>query len=194
MDKKKSVAVCVTAVFYIMLFAVVGSCFMAFKYEDEKVVVNDPMIYANAGISVVDTKTNKPIEKLTFSEVKLGLKPVTGEQAHDTKIPVTVTDKNGSEGIYAKFKVLSDNSITIKVKNLVITGNDKLEIDKERKNIWFALKGVEDSAKDFEDEEITLTTNQEASEGKEYTMFFWLSSVASEDFEMCTISFDVVIE
>ena len=194
MDKKKSVAVCVTAVLYIMLFAVVGSCFMAFKYQDEKVVVNNPRIYASDGVSVLDVKTNQSIEILKFSEVKLGLKPVTGELSHDTKIPVTVTDKNGSEGIFARFLVKSHSAVSIKVKNLVVTGNDKLEIEKERKNIWLALKDVEDSSKSFEDPEVTLASGEVVGSGKEYTLFFWLSSVASEDFEMCTISFDVVIE
>ena len=194
MDKKKSVAVCVTAILYIMLFAVIGSCFMAFKYEDEKVIVNDPDLIVGENIFVYDSKTNQSINKLTFSEVKLGLKPVTGELAHDTKIPVTVTDQNGSEGIYAIFKITTNTTCNIKVKNLQVVGNEKLDLSKERKNIWLALKGVDDSAKNLEDNVTVLAKVENASEGREYTLFFWLSSVASEDFEMCTISFDVVIE
>ena len=193
MDKKMSVAVCMTAVLYIMLFAVVGSCFMAFKYEDEKVVVNDPNVIV-AGNIVVTNSNGEPIDKLELSEVKLGLKPVTGELAHDTKIPVTVTDKNGSEGIYAKFKITTSVEANIKVKNLKVEGNEKLDLSKERKNIWLALKDENDSAKNLEDDVTVLGKVENASEGKEYTLFFWLSSVASEDFEMCTISFDVVIE
>ena len=194
MDTKKSLAVCVTAILYIMLFAVVGSCFMAFKYEDEKVRVNNPDLIVASGISVTDTSTSQTINKLKFSEVKLGLKPVTGELDHETKIPVTVTDQNGSEGIFAKFKVKASSNPVIKIKNISITGNDKLEVDKERKNIWVAIKEIDDSSKNLEDEEVILGTIENASEGKEYTLYFWLSSVASEDFEMCTIDFDVVIE
>ena len=193
MDKKKSLAVCVTAILYIMLFAVIGSCFMAFKYEDEKVKVLDPNLIVSTGVSVTDA-SNKNINKLEFSEVKLGLKPVTGELDHETKVPVTVTDQNGSEGIFAKFTVTTSDNKSIKIKNLKITGNDKLEIDKERKNIWVALKDVEDSAKNLEDSEVVLGSIENASDGREYTLLFWLSSVASENFEMTTISFDVVIE
>ena len=193
MDKKKSLAVCVTAILYIMLFAVIGSCFMAFKYEDEKVTVLDPNLIISTGVSVTDSAKND-ISKLEFSEVKLGLKPVTGELDHETKVPVTVTDQNGSEGVFAKFIVTTSDNKSIKIKNLKITGNDKLEIDKERKNIWVALKDVEDSAKSLEDDEVILGFIENASGGREYTLLFWLSSVASENFEMTTISFDVVIE
>jgi len=193
MDKKKSLAVCVTAILYIMLFAVIGSCFMAFKYEDEKVTVLDPNLIISTGVSVTDSAKND-ISKLEFSEVKLGLKPVTGELDHETKVPVTVTDQNGSEGVFAKFIVTTSDNKSIKIKNLKITGNDKLEIDKERKNIWVALKDVEDSAKSLEDDEVVLGFIENASGGREYTLLFWLSSVASENFEMTTISFDVVIE
>ena len=132
MDTKKSIAVCVTAFLYIMLFAVVGSCFMAFKYEDEKVIVLDPEIVKSEGVKVLSINDTE-IDYLDFSEVKLGLKPVTGDLDVVTKIPVTVTDQNGSEGIYAKFKVDSSIKRTLKITNISITGNDKLDIQKERK-------------------------------------------------------------
>lgn len=193
MDTKKSIAVCVTAILYIMLFAVIGSCFMAFKYEDEKVIVVDPKITASEGVVVTD-KENNVITQLKFSEVKLGLKPVTGELESETKIPVTVTDTNGSEGIYAKFQVKTNNIVSVKIKNLSITGNDKLEVEKERTNIWFSIKEIQDSTKNFEEDTIVLGEIKDASDGKELTLLFWLSSVASEDFECSTIKFDVVIE
>ena len=193
MDTKKSIAVCVTAILYIMLFAVIGSCFMAFKYEDEKIIINDPRIVVHNNIKVVD-KENTEINKLKFSEVKLGLKPVTGELDSDTKIPITVTDENGSEGIFAKFKVKNAENFTIKINNLKVEGNSKLEFELERKNIWFAIKEIENSAKNYEENEIILCDNYLNSEDVEYTLLFWLSSVASENFEMSTINFDVIFE
>lgn len=193
MDTKKSVAICVTTFLYIMLFAVIGSCFMAFKYEDEKVVIVDPKIYASDGISVLNLN-NKQIDKLEFSDSKLGLKPVTGELDTQTKVPITVTDKNGSEGLFVKFIVKNSEKCQIKVKNLSITGNEKLDIVKERKNIWFSVKEIQDSTKNFEDNTISLGEILGGQEGKEYTLLFWLSSVASEDFEKTEISFDIYFE
>ena len=191
MDTKKSIAVCVTAFLYIMLFAVVGSCFMAFKYEDEKVIVLDPEIVKSEGVKVLSINDTE-IDYLDFSEVKLGLKPVTGDLYVVTKIPVTVTDQNGSEGIYAKFKVDSSIKRTLKITNISITGNDKLDIQKERKNIWVSVKEINDSTKNFEDNEIILGEISNNKE-KEYTLLFWLSSVASEEFKETTISFKVEI-
>lgn len=192
MDTKKSIAVCVTAILFIMLFAVVGSCFMAFKYKDEKVVIVDPPLILGAGVSVVN-QNDEPINKLEFSDSKLGLKPVTGELDSQTKIPVTVTDTNGSEGLYVKFKVKTDKNCNINVKNLKIVGNEKLDIKNERQNIWFSVKEIDNSTKNFEEETLVLGSISSSSEYKEYTLLFWLSSVASEEFECCTVSFDFEI-
>ena len=193
MDTKKSIAVCVTTILFIMLFAVIGSSFMAFKYEDERVVVVDPKITFSDGILVTDVNDNN-IDKLKFSEIKLGLKPVTGELESETKVPVTVTDTNGSEGIYAKFKIKTDKLCKIKVTNLSITGNSKLDTKKERTNIWMSIKEIQDSTKNFEEDTIVLGEVKDAGQGKEYTLLFWLSSVASEDFEKSEIKFDIIIE
>ena len=192
MDTKKSIAVCVTAILYIMFFAVIGSCFMAFKYEDEKVVVLNPNIIKSSGVTVLNEK-DEEISVLSFSKVKLGLKPVTGELDHETKIPITVTDQNGSEGIFAKFKVKTNNLFNIKIKNLKVDGNDKLDFKNERKNIWFSIKEIENSTKNYEEDELILASNIDAQDNV-YTLLFWLASVSSEDFEMCTISFDVCFE
>ena len=51
-----------------------------------------------------------------------------------------VTDKNGSEGIYAKFKLDSQNLVNIKVANLIVTGNERLDLENERKNIGLLNK------------------------------------------------------
>ena len=193
MDKKKSTAVSVAAVLSIMLFAVIGSCFMVYMYKDEKVEVSSPRLVLGDGVKVTNLD-NDEITSLKFSEIKLGLKPVTGDLDSETKIPVTVTDKNGSEGIYAKFKVTAASDKTIKLSNLKVTGNEKLELEKERTNIWLSIKEIEDSTKNFEEEIVTLGTATNISEGKEFTLLFWFSSVASGEFESTSISFDVIIE
>jgi len=115
MDKKKSTAVSVVAVLSILLFAIIGSSFMAYMYKDEKVEVLSPRLVINNGVSVTDLSNNN-ITSLKFSEIKLGLKPATGELDVETKVPVTVTDKNGSEGIYSKFKIFASTNKIIKVK------------------------------------------------------------------------------
>jgi len=193
MDKKKSTAVSVVAVLSILLFAIIGSSFMAYMYKDEKVEVLSPRLVINNGVSVTDLSNNN-ITSLKFSEIKLGLKPATGELDVETKVPVTVTDKNGSEGIYSKFKIFASTNKIIKVSNLKIVGNNALDFDKERANIWMSIKEISDSTKNFEDDVVTLGEATGVNEGKELTFLFWLSSVASENFESTTISFDVIIE
>ena len=193
MDKKKSIAVCMASILSILLFAVIGSSFMAFKYKDEKVVVKNVNIVYPDGV-IVTNLNDESINQLEFSEIKLGLKPVTGELDLETKIPVTVTDKNGSEGIYTKFKIKTNSKLNIKIKNLQVVGNEKLEIEKERKNIWLSIKEIDNSTKNFEDSSVTLGSVDVTENSVEYTLLFWLSSVASEDFESSIISFDVIIE
>ncbi len=193
MDSKKSVAVSVCALLLICLFAVVGSCFMAYLYEDEKVVIKSPRIVAGAGISVTNSK-GEPIDKLEFSDLKLGLKPVTGELDSETKVPVTVHDKNGSEGIFAKFSVKSSRVTKLSVQNLRIEGNDSLDFAQERKNIWLSVMEVKNSTNNFEDEKVELCELTASTEGATFTLLLWFASVSSENFESSTISFDIVLE
>ena len=192
MDSKKSVAVCVCAFLSIFLFAIIGASFMTYLYEDEKVVILSPRVLTAAGVEVVNSN-NEPITELEFSESKLGLKPVTGELDVETKVPVTVTDQNGSEGIFAKFTVKNNVPVNLIVKNLEVSGNDKLELQKERLNMWFSVKELSNSTKNFEDENVVLGVIPASAEGVEYTLLFWFASVASEDFESCTISFDIEV-
>jgi len=190
MDSKKSVAVSISALLIIFLFAIIGSTFIEYLYKNEKVEIKNPRITMSDGIVIKNTK-NETIHELDFSEIKLGLKPVTGELDVKTKIPVTVNDKNGSEGIFTKFIVDSLHDCNIYIKNLVVIGNDSLEIQKERENIWFSVVGIEDSTKNFKEDVVNLGTILASSEGKEYTLLMWFSSVASEDFESSKISFEI---
>jgi len=190
MDSKKSVEVSISALLIIFLFAIIGSTFIEYLYKNEKVEIKNPRITMSDGIVIKNTK-NETIHELDFSEIKLGLKPVTGELDVKTKIPVTVNDKNGSEGIFTKFIVDSLHDCNIYIKNLVVIGNDSLEIQKERENIWFSVVGIEDSTKNFKEDVVNLGTILASSEGKEYTLLMWFSSVASEDFESSKISFEI---
>lgn len=192
MDDKKSTAISITALLSIFLFAIIGSCFMGYMYEREKVQVSNPKIYAPA-TATITSEAGENIDELQFSEIKPGLKPVTGELDQQTKVPVTVNDQNGSEGIYAKFKITTTSALSVKIENLKITGNDKLDIQKERANIWLAIMEIADSSKNLEEESVTLGTIAVSQEPKVYTLLFWLASVASEEFESTTISFDVIL-
>ena len=193
MDKKMSVAVCVTSIMAIMFFGIIGSSFYYFKFEKQKVVVLPAAIIKAEDVNVFDDK-NQEISELEFSEIKLGMKPATGELDENTKIPVTVTDKNGSEGVYTKFVVSAQRNIQVKVKNLQITGNEKINMSSERENLWLSIKEIDGSTKNFEEEEVALGTVVLGGEPQTFTLLFWLGSTTSTQFNSCKISFDIVFE
>ena len=194
---KRNIATTMVLLLSALVFAVVGSCFINFIYKDEKITVKDPSIIAANGVLVYDAKdkTKTPIGKLKFSDMELGLKPVTGEVDSETNVPSTVTDKNGSEGVYASVKVTAAAGLKVVVKNIKLTTTEDAEkIKQERENMFVSLKDVKDSTNNFKEDVITLATFNEAQEDSELTILFWLDGKAGELLKGCTISFDISFE
>lgn len=190
---KKNIATTIVLVLSSLLFATVGSTFMNLLYEKNKIVVENPQVVASPGISIYksDDESKTQITQLEFNSMSLGLKPVTGEADENTSIPSTVTEKKGTEGLYAQIKISAPAGLTIKVANLQIDGQEEIEkLQKERKNLWVALKDVEDSAKNLEQSEVVLHTESQQIKDKEYVFFFWLSG-DGKALKGAKISFDV---
>lgn len=193
---KKNIATTVILILCSLLFATIGSTFMNLLYEKNKIVVKNPTLIVSAGISVYksDDQTKTQITQLEFNSMSLGLKPVTGEADEKTNIPSTVTEKKGTEGLYAELKVSASTAFTIKVANLKIESNqDEEKVQKEHKNLWVALKDVEDSAKNLENGEAVLLSENQAVQDKEYIFYFWLSG-DGKALKGARISFDVQFE
>ncbi len=193
---KKNIATTVILILCSLLFATIGSTFMNLLYEKNKIVVKNPMLMASAGILVYksDDQTKTQITQLEFNSMDLGLKPVTGEADEKTNIPSTVTEKKGTEGLYAELKVSTATAFRVKVVNLQIDSKqDEEKLKKEHKNLWVALKDVEDSAKNLENGEVVLLTENEGVQDKEYILYFWLSG-DGKALKGARISFDVQFE
>lgn len=191
---KKNVATTIVLILCAAIFTVVGTCFMTFIYKDSKITISDPNVVASNGVLVYNSKDKdkKPIKTLEFSDMALGLKPVTGEADADTNIPSTVTDKNGSEGVYASVKISAPAGLKIIVKNIKVESNEEPDkIKAERKNMFVALKDVENSANTLENDEITLVSYSDKLEDAEVTLFFWLDGKADIILKGSKISFDV---
>lgn len=178
-----------------LLFIVVGSCFTAFMYKTEVVKVNDPRIVTISGISVFNEKGDKTITKLELSNMKLGLKPATGEENADTGIPSTVHDHQGSEGHFAVFKLYAPSGCSIYVTNIKIESDKKEEvIKKERENIMVSIKELKESTTSLKEDKVLVGKTEASEERNTYTFFVWLSAKTSDEFDSTTISFDLSFE
>ena len=192
--EKKNVATTLVLILSALVFTVIGSCFMNLVYADTKITVSNPKVNVVSGVLVYDSKDeNKTqIEYLKFSDSELGLKPVTGEQNSETKIPSTVTDKTGSEGLYSTIKVTAPAGLRITINNVKIDSKEKREdIEKERENLFVGVMDTEDGAKSLKEDETILITEPLAVEDKEYTILFWLDSKAADILKGAKISFDI---
>ena len=193
---KQNVATTIVLLLCAMLFAVVGSSFMTYRYQKTKIVVTDPKVVASEHVLVYkkDDEQKTMLTKLVFSNSELGLKPVTGDQNADTKIPSTVTNKNGSEGLYATFVVDSDIEFDIVVKNIKVESTRNAEkVQAERENLFVAIMDKEDGAKALNESSVVLA-HETAAEGKEFVLLFWLDAKASEELQGAKISFEVHFE
>ena len=193
---RKNVATTMILILCTLIFASVGASFMTYKYEKNKILVENPKIFAtNVSVWSKEDDTKSQIQELKLSSSSLGLKPVTGKADSDTKIPSTVTDKNGSEGLYGSFVVTAAAGLTIKVENIKIESSEDAEkIEKQRENIFVAIMDQTDGAKSLKDDEVILISEPLAVEEKEYTFLFWLDSKAGEELKGSKISFDLIFE
>jgi len=190
--QRKQYATTITVILCACLFIVIGSCFSTFLYQKELIRVENPKVVASSNISVFKEDGQTQLEKLELSKLNLGLKPTTGEEDAITSIPSTVTDRQGSEGHYAKFKLLAASGANVSVTNVVVqTKHDQEKVNEQRKNIMVAIDGVTKEAVSLEQDIVNLGTIEASEQVKEYTFYVWLSAKTSDDLEGATISFDI---
>ncbi len=187
----KSVIVILTT----LLFIVIGSCFSAFLYKYEMVTVKDPAVYIAEGMQIFNEDGDKAITTLSLSKMTLGLKPATGDEDAVTNIPSTVTDRQGSEGHYAKFKIFAPENVVVKIKNIQIkTKHDKEQANAERDNIFVAIKEIDASAVSLEENEVQVGNITASDERQSFTFYVWLSAKAGDALKATQISFDIYFE
>ncbi len=192
---KNNTAITVTTILCALFFIVVGSCFSAFLYEDEIVKVEKVNVIASEGVQVFDKDGKKEIEKLELSTLKLGLKPATGEEDATTKIPTTVHEKQGTEGVFAKFKVNAKNGAKIFVTNIKFSGKvSEKVIEEERENVMVSISQISESTNSLKKEKVLLGEISGSEESVDLTLFVWLSASISDKFNSETISFDLLFE
>lgn len=192
--KRKNVAMTIATILCALGFIIIGSCFSAFIYSKEMVEVENPKLVLAGGISVF-SKDGEIINELNLSKLKLGLKPSTGEEDVETSIPTTVTDKQGSEGQYSKFKLYAPKGVSIYISDINIESeHSEEEIKGERENIMVAIEEIKDSAVSLKEDRVLLGTLEATEEQKEYTFFIWLNGKAGECLEASKISFKINFE
>lgn len=190
---KKSVSASILVMFCALTFAVIGACFATFVYKDKMIKFDEIKVVSASGIEVFDDEklTNK-VTKLKLSDMKLGLKPATGELDAETEIPSTITDKNGSEGYYETIYVKTSSAFKVVVTNIKIENEENQEkAEKERENIFVAIKDVKDSTKSLENDEIEIASFDGGSDKIELVFLFWLSSLSGDELVGSKISFDI---
>lgn len=192
---KNNTAITVTTILCALFFIVIGSCFSAFLYADEMVKIEMVNIITAESVFVFDKDGKNEIKKLELSTMKLGLKPATGEEDATTKIPTTVHDKQGTEGVFAKFKVKSENGAKIYVTNIKFSGDvSEKVIEEERENIMVSISQISESTNSLKEEKVLLGELQGGDEKVDLTLFVWLSASISDKFNSESISFDLLFE
>lgn len=190
---KRSVSASILVLFLALVFAVIGACFSSFVYKDKMIKFEEIKVIASSGIDIFEDKEySKQTDKLKLSKMELGLKPATGELDAETKIPSTVTDDGTSEGYYEKLYVKADSAYKILIKNITVENKkDKSAANKERENIFVAIKDVKNSTKSLEKDIVEIASISDGFEQKELVFMFWLSSFSGKELVGSKISFDV---
>lgn len=192
--RKKSFAATITIIFCAIFVSVVGATFSTYMLRKNIVKIENPKIITVQGISVFDEE-NKKISVIKLNDMKLGLKPATGEEDSESEIPSTVTSSMGTEGYYAKFKVTSENEFQIFIENIKIeTRQNKNKVQKERENIKVALEGIKNTTTNLVNSEVLLYSNSGGCDKKEFTLLIWLTAKAGDDLKGAKISFDVIFK
>lgn len=192
--RKKSFAATITIIFCAIFVSVIGSTFATYLQRKNIIKIDNPKVVAASGITIYNEK-NQQVREIELSDMKLGLKPVTGEDDVETEIPSTVTSSVGSEGYYAKFKLTSQKAFKIYVTDIEIEAKQNKEaIKNERENIKVALQDVPNSTKNLVDDKVLLLTSNEGVNKKEYILYIWLTSNATDVLKGAKINFSLMFE
>lgn len=194
--EKKSVSASLLIVYLAALFAVVGSCFYAFVFKGKQIKLESVAIVSASSISVYgDEEKSKTINKLKLSDMKIGIRPVTGEPDKDSQVPSTINDEGTSEGYYATVYVDAAASYKIVLKNIKIKSEkDELLVKEERKNLYFSIKDIQGTTTDLKDDSIDIVTFSDVSQTQKLTFLFWLGAMAGDDLQGAKISFELSFE
>lgn len=190
---KKSVSASLLIIYLGILFSVIGVCFSSFVYTKNKTEVTSVALSNSAGVQIFkDEKFTKTINKLSLSDMDVGLKPATGEVDAETQIPSTITDQGTSEGYYASVFVKADADFKLVVKDIKIeTDKNETEAKEQRKNIFIAVKDTKNAIKSLEEDEFELVKFSDVSETQKITFLIWLGSLASDSLVGAKISFTI---
>ena len=185
---KKSVSASLLVLYLALVFSVIGICFSMFVYKDTKIEVTTVAIKSQGVEIFEDEKLSKKVSELSLSNMDTGLKPATGEVDSETQIPSTITDTGTSEGYYSTIYVKSGVNFKINIKDIEIkTEKDQVAADEQRKNIFIAIKDVQNATKSLK-EETTLATFENVNATQKLTFFIWIGSLASDELEGAKIS------
>lgn len=178
-----------------LLFIVIGSCFTTFIYKNEMIKVEDIKLHVFQGMEVFNADGDKAISELKLSDMKLGLKPATGEEDKVTSIPATVTDKQGSEGQYATFCIYAPAGAKAYITNIKIENHlAKEDISKERENIKVAIDKLESEAVSLKEDKVFIGDIEPSDERQKMVLYVWLTAKAGDLLKGSKISFDITFE
>lgn len=185
---KKSVSATLLVLYLTLVFSVIGICFSIFVYKDTKIEVTTVAIKSQGVEIFEDEKLSKKASELRLSNMDTGLKPATGEVDSETQIPSTITDTGTSEGYYSTIYVKSGVNFKINIKDIEIkTEKNQVAADEQRKNIFIAIKDVQNATKSLK-EEINLATFENVNATQKLTFFIWIGSHGSDELEGAKIS------
>ena len=190
---KKSVSASLLVLYLTLFFSVIGICFSVFVFKDTKIEVESVKLVSAQSIEIFeDEKLSKKVSELKLSNMELGLKPATGEVNKETQIPSTITDTGTSEGYYSTVYVKCSTGFKVDIKDIKIsTTKDQVAADEQRKNIFVAIKDIQNAVKSLENE-TTLVSFSNVTEVQKLTFFVWIGSFADDDLEGAKISFSLV--
>ncbi len=192
--RKKSFAATITIIFCAIFVSVIGATFSTYLLRKNIIKIENPKIESASGIFIYD-KEDKIINELKLSDMKLGLKPATGEEDVESEIPSTVTSKVGSEGYFATFKVTTPQAFKIFITDIVLDAkSDKNKLQNERENIKVSLEDVKGSTKNLVEDKVLLYYSESAVSKKEFTIYVWLTAKASDALKGAKISFTIKFE
>ena len=176
-------------------FSVIGICFSVYKYQDTKIEIKEVKILANGVNVYCDKNLTKEAKTLELSDMKLGLKPATGELDEESEIPSTITNEGTSEGYYASVFVPSGTDYKIFLTDIKIeTTKNEIDANNERKNIFISVKDVENSMKSLEEDRTEIVKFENVTETQELVFLIWLGALAGDELVGSKISFTLSFE
>ena len=175
--ERRDIGYALAYIFSFLYIAIIGILFSVYVDQMQKVEVVAINVKSDEDIIVTNqgSKSTTSLKELNIKSPKVGVKPISGKLDTQTDIPYSVSEDIDSEGAYAKFQVIADQSYNITLED--VEGVPESEL----RNVMVVISNGGENPLSLADLGAVLLSIENPQKIQKFTIFIWLDAHSSKE-------------